>query len=426
MTKKNLKINISSGKGKKLVWALVCIMLFLASLVVGNNSIKFGICTGTLIVIVAFAKCSYFSAFSFVLWYSFLQEYFASINILFATGGLRYSTSIPVYFDELYICTMYFMIFELVLFIVTDVLNRERILYKIQIDISNNMAILYSFGAFFLVVLSYPSLPSLNASLSRNEGIVSSALFVPIALLILASTFSNIKKSKVVLSMWILTVFWILFHGERVIVFGLFIYIILKYINNDEYDKTKIKNSIKKHKKILIVGIFMILAVVLGIKIQSTRTGGEFDVSNLYYAILKQGTAADVTYVFNCATDMWKTGEGLNGLTYLQYITCWIPFLDNNYAPAVILMQKYKTLGGGLFFAEPMMNNGMIGVFIYTALFLILITCVFYKSSEYRAYFVIPFIILIFRFTWYASLAGWVTLSIYVVPVLYYIAKKVR
>lgn len=409
---------------------IITIFMGILSFIAGtanNNIIAFIMSCIILVIIIYKANFSYFTFFSFILWFSFLQEYLASIDKLLASGLLKWNKNMPVYFKELYYCTIFFFLFELLIFSISNVLENEKALYKIKIDMSIRMSIIYSLGAFFFVVLSYPTLPSFSAALSRNEGIVQSALFVPIAMLVLATTFSNLRKSRILDVIWSLTLIWVLFHGERVIVFGLLVYIALKYINNENSDFKNIK-SIIFNKKVFIIILAGIGVVFLGLRIQVTRVGRIYvrSISSLISSIVSQGTAGDVVYVFNCATNMWKTGEAMGGSTYWQYITCWIPFMNNEYSPAKILMDKYFSLGGGLFFAEPIMNNGLIGVYIYSAVFILLLVFIFNRASQYRAYFIIPFIILIFRFAWYASLAGWVTLSVYVVPVLYFVVKKFK
>ena len=79
----------------------------------------------------------------------------------------------------------------------------------------------------------------------------------------------------------------------------------------------------------------------MGIRIQVTRTGGTFDISTIIGSLLKQGTAVDIVHVNNCAYNKWSVGNGTHGLTYMQYLSCWIPMMDNNFAPAVILMKEY-------------------------------------------------------------------------------------
>lgn len=418
-----LRVN---NKNKNETYGLVLtLILFACSLCINSNLLKFFICSMTLLFVIIIAKFSYFSFFSFVLWFSFLQEYFASINRMMSTGRLKWDKNIPIYYKELYICTMLFFIIELAVFTITNVLENEKKLYNVKLGISVNVSLLYALISLMLVIFSYPTLPTINANLSRNDGFISSALFVPIALLILASTYENVKRSNLLRVLWIANIIWILFHGERVIVFGLIVYVFLKYMNDINTDKGKFKEYFG-NRKIWVAIIATIIVLLLGIRIQVTRMGGTFALSTVVELLVKQGTAADVVHVFNCATHMWKSGGGLGGYTYLQYLTCWIPFLEDNYSPAVFMMKKYNTLGGGLFFAEPMMNNGLLGSFVYSLIFILLLVWVFNKQSRYKAYVTIPFVILLFRFTWYASLAGWVSLTVYVVPVLYFVASKFK
>ena len=73
-----------------------------------------------------------------------------------------------------------------------------------------------------------------------------------------------------------------------------------------------------------------------------------------------------------------------------------------------------------------MINGGLILTQLQTAVFLLLLVWVFAKKNKYGAFMAIPFVILIFRFAWYASFAGLVKMLLYYVPVLYFVAKKIR
>ena len=425
---KNSFVIKMSYKDKKYVFFFfVILMLTLLGGTVNNNFLKFVVVTLGLIAIIVKAKISYFSFFSGILWFSFLQQYFASISPLLSTGRLRWDTSVPVYYEELYICTMFFYIIEIFLFNITNVLNNEKEIYKSKIKLGKNIVYIFSVVAFVLVLLAYPSIPLLDATLSRDEGYFSSSMIVPVSMVLLGLTVDYVKKYKTVMALWIVTLIWILFHGDRVIVFGLGIYVILKYLNDGEHNYNKLRSYIF-NKKIIIVFIGACILIILGIRIQTTRVGGiyDFNLSVLFNDILKQGTASDVVHAFNCATDLWKNGNALNGYTYLQYLVNWIPFIEDKYSPSMILMDRYDTLGGGLFFSEPIMNHGLIGVFVYSILFLLILTWLFSKQTSYRTFLVVPFVILIFRFAWYASIAGIITMIEIIIPIAYIVAKRFR
>lgn len=424
-----MKTNYSIKIHNKQMFGFSMTLMILAIIIgiSGNNIGEFVFTTCVFLYIVIKAKVSYFTFFSGILWFSFLQEFFASINPLLASGKLRWDTSVPIYYQELYICTIYFFLIEILIFSISNVLDNERAIYKTKIIISNKIAVIFSLMSLFLIILAYPTIPLLSADLSRDQGIISSSLIVPIALVMLSITIDHVKNSKLILAVWIIENIWVLFHGDRVIVFGLAIYVILKYLNNgSEKNISWFRTFFNKKMMLAILG--GVLLISMGIRIQITRMGSsyQFSISSLINSILKQGTAADVVHCFNCATNMWKTGNTTNGFTYMQYIVNWIPFLEDPYAPARILMKRYNTLGGGLFFCEPMMNNGIVGTYVYSTLFLMLLVWIYNRRTLYRAFLVIPFVILIFRFAWYASLAGCITMVAYVIPFLYFISRKFK
>ena len=83
-------------------------------------------------------------------------------------------------------------------------------------------------------------------------------------------------------------------------------------------------------------------------------------------------------------------------------------------------------MGGGLFFAEPMMNGGMLLCIVQSVVYIAILVWAFNKKNSYHAYVIIPFSILIFRFAWYATCAGLVKMLIYYVPFVYFVSKKIK
>ena len=71
------------------------------------NHLELVLITLTLISIFNVARFSYFTIFSFVLWFSFLQEYIATINSSLAAGRLMAGLDVPIYDAELFICVMF-------------------------------------------------------------------------------------------------------------------------------------------------------------------------------------------------------------------------------------------------------------------------------------------------------------------------------
>lgn len=89
---------------------------------------------------------------------------------------------------------MFFFILELLFFTTTNVLKNEKDLYSKKIDIAEKTAVVYLICALILVILAYPTLPNLSAELARDQGYLPSSLVVPLAVLLLATTYDNLKK----------------------------------------------------------------------------------------------------------------------------------------------------------------------------------------------------------------------------------------
>lgn len=410
---------------------LIRILFYIfASIVVGYthiNHLEFLLLTICLFSIFAIARFSYFTIFSFILWFSFFQEYIATINPSLAAGRLMAGLNVPVYDLELFVCTMFFFIFELIVFSTTDVIESEKEIYKRKIVLSKKVGYVLSTIGFGLILLAYPSLPSFNGLLGRDQGILPSSLVVNLAMLLCAVLFDNLQKSKFLKYMTILTLLWIFFHGDRVIVMGYLIYAGLKYINDGNFNFNTLKAIVFNRRMWLVVFAITIVAV-LAIRVQTTRQGTSYSMSldELLMAIIKQGTAGDVVFSFNCSVDMWKSGDCLGVNPYLYYASNVLPSADNTYYTAMILLSRYNTMGGGLFFTEPMISGGMLMTFIHSAVFIFLITWVFKKNTKYHSFLIIPFCLLIFRIEWYASCAGLVKMFLYYVPATYYFTRKFK
>lgn len=420
-------LKIKKIKTKNLIKMII---YTIATIVIGAlhyNHLEFALTTFALLSVFVTAKFSYFTVFSFILWFSFLQEYIATINPLIAAGRLMAGIGIPIYDAELFVCIMFFFIFELFIFSVTNVLDGEKKLYQRKVYLRRNVAYVFGVLAFFLVLLAYPSLPTTGATLGRDQGFIPSSLVVPLAMLLLAIVFDNLKHSYFLKFITILALIWVLFHGDRVIVMGYLVYVLLKYMNDGRFNFNTIK-SILFNKRTLIVLICLAAVLIVAIRIQTTREGVAYSLSlnDLLMSIVKQGTAGDVVFAFNCSVDMWEKGNGLGLYPYMYYISNLLPGADPSYYTAVILLEKYNTMGGGLFFTEPMISGGLLLTFIHSSVFILLLTWVCNKNTKYHSFLIIPFCLLIFRFEWYATCAGLVKMILYYVPFTYFVAHKFK
>lgn len=422
-----LKMRINKKNKRLLILTLFLIILSFLFGFMGNNHFEMILITVGFIVVFMYAKVSYYTIFSFILWFSFLQEYFASISRALSSGRLLWDTSVPIYHTELFICTISFFIFELMLFSSTNILQDEKELYKHPLKLNRRVAYIFTCIANVFVFLAYPSLPSLHSELSRDMGIISSSLIVPISTLLFAICYDHFKKSAFIRVNILIGILWIVLHGDRVIVLGLLIYYVLRYLNDSSVDRKKVKESLF-NKRYILVGVGLLIVALLFIRIQTTRMGYEytFNWATFMNSMLRQSTAADVVHCFNCSVDMLKKGNLLYGYTYLYYLSNLLPSANQSFNPAMILMDKYNTLGGGLFFIEPMMNGGVVLSIIQSGLFVGMLGWIFSKKTRYAPFLAVPFCILIFRFAWYGSLAGLVKMLCYYTPVIYLISKKFK
>ena len=98
-----MKTNYSIKIHNKQMFGFSMTLMILAIIIgiSGNNIGEFVFTTCVFLYIVIKAKVSYFTFFSGILWFSFLQEFFASINPLLASGKLRWDTSVPIYYLSL-------------------------------------------------------------------------------------------------------------------------------------------------------------------------------------------------------------------------------------------------------------------------------------------------------------------------------------
>jgi hypothetical protein len=228
-------------------------------------------------------------------------------------------------------------------------------------------------------------------------------------------------KHKEFYLFYLFNIFWSFGHAERVEAIGLISYIVLKSINFTEYNFDKNKYKKLKKSMIVIIAFALISAMYLGL----TRTSSsKVDLQTLFSSFLTQGTVGDVTYIFNCATDLWKNGHQLNGITYIDYFLRLIPGVHSSYSSETLLHTLYPdTMGGQLFFAESMMNFGLLGTFLMNIEFFGVMRIILNKHTVYRAFFFIPIVVEIFRTAYYGR-GSWI-LSCFIEIPLIYVAIKI-
>ncbi|WP_270635726.1 hypothetical protein [Limosilactobacillus mucosae] len=384
--------------------------------------------TFLLFKIIKLARWSFFSELSVLLWYAFFE------GVIQKTVGVTGNTlswagtHMPFYFDELSIATISFLLTELFFLEFTKIISNEKKIYGLNLGIPFGLAIFLSLISSILMVLVFPSLPTFTANLvtRRTQGLSSLYGLVLFSLVLSSLTVEQSFQHKILYIFYAFNIFWSFGHAERVEVLGYLSYIVLKSINFYKFSLNK--KTYKKMKKIFYV--IIIITILFAMYIGLTRMGNsKVTISSFFVNFLSQGTVGDVTYIFNCATDLWKKGLELNGVTYLDYLYRLIPGIHSNYSSETMLHFLYpETMGGQLFFAEPMMNFGLVGTVIMNIVFFIIMGWILHNSSKkYMGYFYIPIVIEIFRTAYYGR-ASWMLACFIEVPIIYftiYIFKKI-
>lgn len=391
-----------------------------------SNIIKFCYVTLLFLVILSKAKFSFFSVLTFILLFTLFQEFMLeAFNI--GTGMLITGREANNSFLELYLCTNIFCVIEFLFIDGTNIIENEKKMYLINISMTDFWAIFFSILSLIMTILIFPTFPTFKTTLVNrfNSGIIPFSGFAGLVLLLVAVTYDSARKLKFIYIIDFFIIFWFVGHAERVEALGLIIYLILKYLNQSSLELNNIFQVIKKHYKL---GVICISGVGFLIWIGITRTiehSQNISLEDLVSKIFIQSTASDVAYIFNCSVDLWTNGNLFNGSTYLSYISELMPFGLNISTSEMAIKEYYFTVGGCPFFAEIIMNFGILGIIPMITVFFSIHYFILRKANEFKAIFWIPIVIEIFRTAWYGW-TGWFTLSFWITPVLYLIITRLK
>lgn len=413
------------NRKSKIIAFLALLFISVIALLLHSTYLEFIISIVLLILIICNAKFSFFSELSFILWFSYLQGFLREIIGSISGSTLAFvGITMPYYYNDLAISIISFLLTVLFFCWFTKIIQREKRYYITDCNLNRITAIVFIICALLLIILVFPSMPTLtyaSGSRARNENV--SYGLVMIALVLLGICLDSCKNHKWFYGVYLFAIIWIFGHGERVELLGLLSYIALRYLNRIDY--SSIKNSIKKHKKRLVytgVILAVIFAAIVGFK--RNDSGSTITIKYFLTNLFIQGTAGDTVYDFNCSADMWHTGEGLYGITYIDYLLQLIPGASTSYTPAEILFKEYNTMGGSLFFGEAMMNFGIVGVIIFNVIFMAFFNSFLNSTKHIKGWMWIPVVIEVFRICWY-GIDGWILAAFIEVPILYFCSRLV-
>lgn len=418
-------------KQAKQDWIVFLILLFVGCIVciIKLPIVTFSFTVLLFLLILRRAKFSFFSLFAFLMLFSYMQVIIYKETGVTSGMLIRVGKSIPFYFDEMSVLFVSFFLCELYFVWFTKLIEKEMSIYRIGHELSAHSAYLLMAVAVLLVILLFPSIPTfrINISIRRTQGITRYYGFLLLSLCLAALTIDTSYKHKPLVLGYIFIVFWVFGHAERVEVLGFLVYYFIKLLNKyRNHEKKTINTGMKKIAVFAIAGGIGLIGTWIGL----TRiSGGRVTLFDIINKLIIQGTCSDVLYVLDCTIDMWKHGNLLYGYTYLDYFLQLVPMATTKYQAPIVIKDYYFTMGGCFFFAESMMNFGMIGALISNIEFFAVMRLLLDKSSKLKTFVWIPIVIEIFRTAWYGR-SGWILASFVEMPLLYlgvrYVLERLR
>ncbi|MCI9572762.1 MAG: hypothetical protein HFH97_09160 [Lachnospiraceae bacterium] len=349
------------------------------------------------------ARFSIVSVFSTLLNYCMIMEYLA-YEKLYVYGLLNLKV-VTVYYWEFVSCCFIFNILTIILISTTNFLNDEKQLYNLNFNISGSLTTILLSVAILLTLMIFPSMPGTISDSNRfSSGILPFRGWSCIPFFFLAVGVLARKHVRIVVFGISFVCAWYVLHGERVEAIGMLIFGMLWFFNTR-------KVTLGKKIGIFILAVFtLFFLTAIGIFRGGTHSSFSMVIRNL----IVQSTACDVTHTFNCAVDLWKKNSGYSGITYISYLINCIPLLKDDYSFQKRIAGDYRTAGGGIFFAEPYANGGIMLVLLFCTLWFVFIRIITKRKILYCTLIYIELVLSIFRTAWYG-------LNYSIITILYFV-----
>ncbi|MDB4297220.1 hypothetical protein N9901_00540 [Flavobacteriaceae bacterium] len=327
-----------------------------------------------------------------VYWYPLVTMYLYCINYEL-DGSLRYigASLHRRYCNEAFIYAIlgYYLLVILVWKLKNTLFSFEKIK-------SNELS--RSIFVFLFLVVSIIAFPrAFGVGNERWNLIPGPWVVVFIAMnLVLFTSYVSLKQKSSILHFIILIISFI--GGERansVIVLVLFFLFIPH-------------KSIMTERKIkYYYGVLFFLLAVLGIAVQSWRSGKIFSSQDIYTNLISLTTVSDVVHIYFSAFNyVDKYPLTINPLINEVASMFNIPVyggagLEVDYNFTEILRKHIQNYGGGLFYTEGVLIFGKVGVLIHTFLYGYLIRFLYLNKNRFAQILMLVFITLQMRIQWY-------------------------
>lgn len=368
----------------------IFVFLSIIGYYIKNPTMGLACCMIELGYIVFRARFSIISMFSFLLNYCAVMEYLAYEGL--HVYGLLNLKIVPVYYWEFITCCFILNIITVILISTTDLLKDEKEIYSNRFNVSKKVIIILLIVAIIITLMIFPSVPGTFAGSNRfTSGILPFRGWSCIPFFFLSVGIISKKQVRTVAFSVFFVCAWYVLHGERVEAMGMIVFVIFWIFNTR-------KMTLSRKIGICILAIAALLSLTaIGI----FRGGTQASVSSIIRNLVIQSTACDVTHIFNCAVDLWKENNGYNGITYMSYLINCIPLLKDDYSFQKRIAVDYSTAGGGLFFAEPYANGGIMLIVLICILWFVFIRIIVKRKTIYCTIIYIELVLSIFRTAWY-------------------------
>ncbi len=277
---------------------------------------------------------------------------------------------------------------------ITEFLKREKESIECSIQIKKGTCEILALMGVISTYIAFPRF-GFGFSTNRFEALLPGHFWNHLMVVLMIFATIRLKDSRIVKGCLIVITIWLLAHGERVDIIGLYAYLFLR---------TCVKKGYHVNFK-FIMRFFLLFVIVFSILIYigSAREGNLSlkKFSDILSSLFSQSTASDVGFVYNSTIDYTKKYGLLDGKTFIVYLQGFIPLLDQPMRAGAIIGKIYSSAGGEFILTEPFINFGFVGIAVLMNLYIFVI---YQLIKRQKTYAVIVFYFLIaasFRYLWY-------------------------
>lgn len=338
------------------------------------------------------------------------------ISIQFYSGrsyGLLGQNILELHYPQFIEYTFIYCYLFLLICILFDYKSCEDKVKKVEFRKYSNLNIIFNNTiAFSFAIVAFPRLSLTVSATQRFSMLLPGHAWNQLAIVALLFNLPYLNKKISVKVTYLFVILWFLLNGERAditgLVLGIALYSLWKY-------KTVIQKQ-SKSKKILLIPMVILFIFILNY-IASIRNQDHITFAQSIANILVTPTTSDVSYIFNTVIDYFQKYSILNGTIFKTTLFSIIPFYDNN-SLANLLSAIYPYPGGEPWLAQPLLDWGMVGLFISPFIDYLFFRFWILKDNSFFKIEYIALLCLIPRAVWYGMSYTFTTL-IFFVPLMY-------